>query len=115
MVTSVQVSNQGGILTPVLTPVTTQPNTESVLVTPQLIEGANVVYTTPCTTATLTSKPQPPRPRRPRPPGMGKTLHYLDQMRAEVVETERLLKSLQTESKVLVRGDCRSYSIRNPC
>ena len=59
------------------------------------------------------SQPQPPPPpstqqrlpqsSQPQPPGFGKMLYFLDQMKLEVTDADQNIKNLQTEMKCLVR------------
>jgi hypothetical protein len=43
-----------------------------------------------------------PSRRNSGPSGMGKAFHFLEQMKQEVTEADKLIKSLQSDSKFLV-------------
>ena len=54
--------------------------------------------------STPTSRPRP-TPSMSGKQGFGKMLHYLDQMRLEVTDADRTVRTLQTDMKCMVRDD----------
>ena len=55
----------------------------------------------PATGTTMINMTKPSR-RNSGPSGMGKAFHFLEQMKQEVTEADKLIKSLQSDSKFLV-------------